>query len=908
MQPPDHAAPPHRGAAPPHRAPSPSPGELEKRYIEAKDNVKFLATLERHFKHILHGSLLQIIDTLPSMMNALRMVWVISRHYKEDQRMEPLMARIAWEVANKISNQINVRTIFRENATSSIKLITEAQAVLQRWESSYMQMRQKIEDSGRDNRWAAACDPTRSSLLQPHAPQPATQPTHTWFRTCAHARWEFDRNKLFSRTRYMAQRCGDLLYAAEMLRDMRAMLGPELKAVTGDAKGIDDVMARVEALVVPLETAPFDFFDRRYQTSWEAAMGKLRENVTAIEEMLKKFMDDSFTKLRTAESAFELLLKFSQISAADASNKLMERKTADILLQYEKEVLHVRTMFEEQQDKPPLCKNQPPLAGAISWSHSLFVRIRRSIAKFQSMEELLQSEQGKEVSKTFVTVSKAIRHYEQGKFEEWRETVNAKAMSLLKQPIFKSVSKDGAEVPPERRDGTETTLVNFDSELTTLIRESKYLDRMGFAVPETALNVTLQEDKYHGYVEALKAMLAAHAQISESLSSVEVQLLQPRIAELRTCLDKGFTLLNWNSLSIPEFTMSCTRAINKFNGLVKQIQKNASIIKGVVASISMAELVSKPSANSDVPELSELYEETERVRTTTLEGLVRQYHQIGPLLIKQEEMVVSSNTGRSPQLRPYYAHWEAQIFGALQAMVSKALTQCLHLLSPKATDAKGGAGRPLFRVGAILSAPEVLVSPPLAEVNKFLSRMVKALVHCCRYNPNPLPCCTLLPCHALPLYPPSHAPLHTLTHPSHTLHTPSHPHTLTPHQVECSRSFVRWMDGTCIETPPQFASEDEDPVVFSFFSDLERSPDVALLTLTVTRAIEKTFGRVNKQLDQYRRYDQLWKVDKAQHLSKFEQRNPTTVMFDSRLQSFSKAVQDARAMPHELEVRLHAST
>jgi len=329
---------------------------------------------------------------------------------------------------------------------------------------------------------------------------------------------------------------------------------------------------------------------------------------------------------------------------------------------------------------------------------------------------------------------------------------------------------------------------------------------------------------------------------------VEVQLLQPRIAELRTCLDKGFTLLNWNSLSIPEFTMSCTKAINKFNGLVKQIQKNASIIKGVVDKISTAELVSKPSAaNSDVPELSELYEESERVRTTTLEGLVRQYHQIGPLLIKQEEMVVSSNTGRSPQLRKYYAHWEAQIFGALQAMVSKALTQCLQLLSPKATDSKGGAGRPLFRVGAILSAPEVLVSPPLAEVNKFLSRMVKALVECCR-------------------------------------------------------SFVRWMDGTCIETPPQFVSEDEDPVVFSFFSDLERSPDVARLTLTVTRAIEKTFGRVNKQLDQYRRYDQLWKVDKAQHLSKFEQRNPTTVMFDSRLQSFSKAVQDARAMPHELEV------
>ena len=56
-------------------------------------------------------------------------------------------------MANKISSLINVRTIFRDNAASSIRLITEAKQVLERWDSSYMQMRQKIEDSGRDNRW-----------------------------------------------------------------------------------------------------------------------------------------------------------------------------------------------------------------------------------------------------------------------------------------------------------------------------------------------------------------------------------------------------------------------------------------------------------------------------------------------------------------------------------------------------------------------------------------------------------------------------------------------------------------------------------------------------------------------------------------------------------------------------------
>ena len=47
--------------------------------VEAKDNVKFLQTLERHFKNLENGSLQTIVETLPSLLNAIRMVWIISR-------------------------------------------------------------------------------------------------------------------------------------------------------------------------------------------------------------------------------------------------------------------------------------------------------------------------------------------------------------------------------------------------------------------------------------------------------------------------------------------------------------------------------------------------------------------------------------------------------------------------------------------------------------------------------------------------------------------------------------------------------------------------------------------------------------------------------------------------------------
>ena len=88
--------------------------ELNRYYTEAKDNVKFLGTLERHFKNLTQGANFYIVlDTLPNVMNSLRMVWVISRHYNTDERMAPLMERIAWELCKRATTVVNHRVIFK---------------------------------------------------------------------------------------------------------------------------------------------------------------------------------------------------------------------------------------------------------------------------------------------------------------------------------------------------------------------------------------------------------------------------------------------------------------------------------------------------------------------------------------------------------------------------------------------------------------------------------------------------------------------------------------------------------------------------------------------------------------------------------------------------------------------------
>jgi dynein heavy chain, axonemal len=86
----------------------------------------------------------------------------------------PLMERIAWKIADKVCTEINIRTVLHKAPEQAKRLIEEAKTVLDAWYSSYMDVRQKIEESGTDHRW------------------------------------QFDRKRLFEQTNYMAKVCSDL--------------------------------------------------------------------------------------------------------------------------------------------------------------------------------------------------------------------------------------------------------------------------------------------------------------------------------------------------------------------------------------------------------------------------------------------------------------------------------------------------------------------------------------------------------------------------------------------------------------------------------------------------------------------------------------------------------------------------
>lgn len=107
-------------------------------------------------------------------------------------------------------------------------------------------------------------------------------------------------------------------------------------------------------------------------------------------------------------------------------------------------------------------------------------------------------------------------------------------------------------------------------------------------VPEAALNVALQEDKYHKYIQDLHLMINNYDALVSSLTQVEKQLLLRQLQNLQAVLNTGFTPLNWNSQRIPSFIETCNKALKEFAGIVSQIHKSSAMINQVVSRYCMA--------------------------------------------------------------------------------------------------------------------------------------------------------------------------------------------------------------------------------------------------------------------------------------------------------------------------------
>lgn len=103
-------------------------------------------------------------------------------------------------------------------------------------------------------------------------------------------------------------------------------------------------------------------------------------------------------------------------------------------------------------------------------------------------DEVMSLDLGREMHRQYTSFAKQVMTYEKILYKQWISNIDTTAMGYLKMNILCTHPETGQVV------------TNFSRGLVKLMRETRYLDRMGLEIPEIALNVTLQEESYSKYV------------------------------------------------------------------------------------------------------------------------------------------------------------------------------------------------------------------------------------------------------------------------------------------------------------------------------------------------------------------------------------------------------------------------
>ncbi|CAH8459255.1 unnamed protein product [Dicrocoelium dendriticum] len=579
--------------------------EIKAQMLEAKDNSRFLLLVERHFKNLQFGpSFETVADTIPAMVQSLRLIWTISRGYNKDERMGPLLQRIAWALCDRVICVLEVRHLFSRSIRSIMREVQAAIRMLTVFETTYLQERQRVEATSQDNRW------------------------------------EFDRKLLFGDIHYMKRILTDIFEMVKCANEFYHMFGPELKNITGDNKTLSEVLRLVDQLFTAMKSQdlPCPYLPKN-EKAWLKVKKEFEDSASMIDAKAKNFINDYFAHIRGPTSAFDLLEKFKSVKARAAISCLLKDKYRDVLRSFGNELVMVDLKFKESKDSPPVAHYLPPTAGCISWARLILSTVKASILRFlQSQADVLEEEEGKAVKARYIGLAEELRKYEKTRHRNWETEVNTIANLRLGQPVlFKHTSQIPydqtvraiyppptwwagargetgtilvAPPPPQAQllrqvtrdqapgqslvrrmssshmqrtrvsavswtsQGERTSLgttplipegylpvyeVNFDSKLWTVIQETARLELLGLPLPEIGRFLGLRYTYYQNMVLHLQSMVDRYEAIRVQLDPLKVNLMETGLKNLINTIDRGVYYLNWDSLVVDEYLEFCDR-------------------------------------------------------------------------------------------------------------------------------------------------------------------------------------------------------------------------------------------------------------------------------------------------------------------------------------------------------------
>ena len=292
------------------------------------------------------------------------------------------------------------------------------------------------------------------------------------------------------------------------------------------------------------------------QNSFNRDFVEFNVAVSSSETELQQYIRKKFEVIRSIEDSLKLLRKFRSILKRDNLRSSLDVQYIVILQNYAAEIAAVEKQYQDRRTKVPTVRNLPKVAGAITWFRHLFRRISAPMENF--LPDLLAMRDSRKLINKYNKTGYVLFVFESVYRQWWSHEVE-KAKAVLQATLI------------IRHPSNNKLYVNFDSEILTLIREAKWLARIGIELPESVKIVLLQEDKFKRNCNELQYVLKEDKRIVSKIRPNTKSLLVPHLEDFEYKLRPEIVTLTWTSMNIKEYLHHIHSGLSKIEQLIINI-------------------------------------------------------------------------------------------------------------------------------------------------------------------------------------------------------------------------------------------------------------------------------------------------------------------------------------------------
>ncbi|XP_075265378.1 dynein axonemal heavy chain 5-like isoform X2 [Convolutriloba macropyga] len=826
---------------------------------EAKDNVKYLYTLDKFFGPLGTCDPKSMVEILPSLLTAVKMIHSISQYYNTSERMTSLFVKVTNQMITTCKAYIkegvaNIREMDRELLLGRI---ADCLLLRDEYKNEFRRVKENAEEKGEKN-------------------------------------FDFSENYIFGKFDAFCRRLEKIKNMMETIDNLSGLTDVRVE-------GIDVLAIKFQNIVMATKKKSYDLLDHR-KNDFDNDYDDFKTQIDALMSQLQTFVDQQFEKsasvLRDSSAmnvgattrSLNLLEKFERITLPKDVKLDLHDKYQLVFFKYGKDVDLCRKTYMKQKVDPPMPRNYPPISGKIYWSRQLLRKIDEPMQIFKTKPDLLKSTEAKKIVKNYNRMVSALLEFELMYHRTWFKAVEIARSGMNSSLLIRH---------PE----TNKFVLNFDNQIYELIDEAKNFIKLELEIPEAARDMMNNEEVIKGINRDVSSAVKRYYKVVKSIPPLLQPLMKPFCEKVESVMERGAVKLSWNSASLGTYIEDCENEINELEVLNKHVSDILECrIEATLHEMERTALCEVPENDTMTPK--EFLNLTEQTCAKAFESLKNQSLKVEASVdelintlksqLWNDSLKVGLDQDHYPCANPEGKHktrcqecLPCSFYNTLNTFSQRnteSLIKCTKLsldLIRRRLQVSSVYGKskdteeskvPLFKTDIVLAIPLIQIKPSLDSIQKYLTDSVQTILKM-------------------------------------TTEFPTWRHAKVQQQQQQKEAIVDRQGATSVnkEWEMQQDQNKDDKVVQQFtvkplHKIISDHKDVIKVVIPLQSVISSNKVEVEEQLKEFDRFSELWKEEPVEKVKEFQENEPLMSDYGIQIRKYQNLENDINALQPAYQV------